>query len=93
MDNFEGSNEKQDKLSLRGGGDGFGGLDMIMMKDQIVGYGGIKINYTLSMRDRLPALVPLNQSYSIWAILKEAIGKDLSKITMPIFLNEPLGML
>lgn len=45
------------------------------------------------MRDQLPYLVPENQSYSIWAILKEAIGKDLSRITMPIFLNEPISML
>ena len=25
--------------------------------------------------------------------MKEAIGKDLSRITMPIFLNEPVSML
>ena len=65
----------------------------IDMGGMIMGYGGIPINYTLSMRDKLPALVPEKQSYSIWAILKEAIGKDLSRITMPIFLNEPLSML
>ena len=47
----------------------------------------------MNMRESLPALVPEKQSYSIWAILKEAIGKDLSRITMPIFLNEPVSML
>jgi hypothetical protein len=62
-------------------------------KNMILGYGGIPINYTLRMRDSLPALVPEKQSYSIWAILKEAVGKDLSRITMPIFLNEPISML
>lgn len=30
---------------------------------------------------------------SIWAILKNCIGKDLSKITMPVMLNEPLSFL
>ena len=58
-----------------------------------MGYGGIPISYTLNMRDNLPALTPEKQSFSIWAILKEAIGKDLSKITMPIWLNEPISVL
>ena len=29
----------------------------------------------------------------MWEILKEAIGKDITKITMPILLNEPISML
>jgi hypothetical protein len=45
------------------------------------------------MRESLPALTPEKQSFSIWAILKESIGKDLSKITMPIWLNEPISVL
>ena len=32
-------------------------------------------------------------SYSVWAILKGSIGKDLTKVTMPIWLNEPISML
>lgn len=47
----------------------------------------------MEMRDVLPSLVPENQSYSIWQIIKSAIGKDLTRITMPIFLNEPISML
>jgi hypothetical protein len=58
-----------------------------------VGFGGIPISYTLAMREALPALVPENQSYSIWSIIKGSIGKDLTKITMPIWLNEPISML
>ncbi|KAI9003209.1 Oxysterol-binding protein [Gaertneriomyces semiglobifer] len=30
---------------------------------------------------------------SIWGFLKSAIGKDLSKVTLPVFFNEPLSML
>jgi oxysterol-binding protein 1 len=30
---------------------------------------------------------------SIWSILKESIGKDLSKITVPVFFNQPLNIL
>lgn len=58
-----------------------------------MGYGGIPISYKKIMRDGLPALTPENQSYSIWSILKSAVGKDLSRITMPIWLNEPISML
>jgi len=47
----------------------------------------------MRMREKLPALIPENQSYSIWAILKSAIGKDMTRITMPIWLNEPISML
>ena len=32
-------------------------------------------------------------SLSLWSFLKSAIGKDLSKVTLPVFFNEPLTML
>lgn len=32
-------------------------------------------------------------SLSVWGFLKSAIGKDLSKVTLPVFFNEPLTML
>lgn len=58
-----------------------------------MGFGGIPISYTMDMRQGLPALIPEGMSYSIWQILKSAIGKDMTKITMPIWLNEPISML
>ena len=33
------------------------------------------------------------KKFSIWSIIKDAIGKDLSKFTVPVFFNEPLSML
>lgn len=30
---------------------------------------------------------------SLWSVLRKAIGKDLSKISLPVSLNEPLGVL
>lgn len=48
---------------------------------------------SLSNRTRLPSpMVPRDQ-VSIWSILKNCIGKELSKITMPVVFNEPLTML
>jgi hypothetical protein len=61
--------------------------------NEILGFGGIPITYTMEMRDGLPALIPEGQTYSIWHILKSAVGKDMARITMPIWLNEPISML
>ncbi|KAI8817986.1 Oxysterol-binding protein-domain-containing protein [Fimicolochytrium jonesii] len=43
-------------------------------------------------------LLPLDPSkpkpsLAIWSFLRSAIGKDLTKITLPVFFNEPLSML
>ena len=43
-------------------------------------------------RNSLPAAAPTTE-FSVWSILKNCIGKDLSRISMPVFLNEPLSML
>ena len=47
---------------------------------------------TKGRRARLPCPAP-NETPSLWGILKKNIGKDLSRVSMPVTLNEPLGML
>ncbi|XP_056646124.1 oxysterol-binding protein-related protein 1 [Diorhabda sublineata] len=38
--------------------------------------------------------VPMyHNDYNIWSVLKNCIGKELSKITMPVVFNEPLSFL
>lgn len=44
-------------------------------------------------RLRLPAPKPLGRGFSIWSVLKNCIGRDLTKITMPATINEPLSVL
>ncbi|XP_071942527.1 oxysterol-binding protein-related protein 6-like [Antedon mediterranea] len=44
-------------------------------------------------RTQLPYPQPDTSDISIWNILKKNIGKDLSKIAMPVIFNEPLSML
>lgn len=44
-------------------------------------------------RTRLPAPRPLSRGFSLWTVLKNAIGKDLNHITMPATINEPLSVL
>ncbi len=45
------------------------------------------------MREQLPVLRDPKKKFSIWSIIKDAIGKDLTKFTVPVFFNEPLSML
>ncbi|XP_042882837.1 oxysterol-binding protein-related protein 6-like [Penaeus japonicus] len=44
-------------------------------------------------RTRLPAPKPLTEDFSVWNFLYKNIGKDLSKVSMPVTLNEPMNML
>ncbi|OQV21820.1 Oxysterol-binding protein-related protein 1 [Hypsibius exemplaris] len=44
-------------------------------------------------RTTLPVQQFSRTDFSIWSVLKQCIGKDLSKITMPVVFNEPLSFL
>ncbi|PZC76740.1 hypothetical protein B5X24_HaOG204184 [Helicoverpa armigera] len=46
-----------------------------------------------SRRTRLPAARPTPGGPSLWNLLYKNIGKDLSQISMPVTINEPLNML
>jgi len=40
----------------------------------------------------LPALRDPNLKVSFWQVLKDLIGKDLTKVSMPVYFNEPLSL-
>ena len=44
-------------------------------------------------RSTLPYLKPPKQKINLWSVLKNSIGKDLTKITLPVNFNEPMSML
>ncbi len=44
-------------------------------------------------RSSLPAYAPDTSNIGLWNIMRKAIGKDLSRVAMPVILNEPLGLL
>ncbi|XP_066917849.1 oxysterol-binding protein-related protein 1-like [Clytia hemisphaerica] len=44
-------------------------------------------------RKQLPATMASRNDFSVWNVLKQAVGKDLSRITMPVIFNEPLSFL
>jgi len=44
-------------------------------------------------RPRLPVPQPDKVNLNLWSYLKQCIGKELTKITMPVHWNEPLSLL
>ncbi|PSN35281.1 Oxysterol-binding protein-related protein 2 [Blattella germanica] len=44
-------------------------------------------------QQELPVPMFSRNDFSIWSVLKNCIGKELSKITMPVIFNEPLSFL
>ncbi|XP_037046475.1 oxysterol-binding protein-related protein 1 isoform X2 [Bradysia coprophila] len=48
---------------------------------------------TFQSRTSLPVPMFSRNDFSIWSVLKNCIGKELSKITMPVIFNEPLSFL
>jgi len=44
-------------------------------------------------RSKLPVQQPEKVNRNLWSYLKQCIGKELSKITMPVNWNEPLSLL
>ena len=44
-------------------------------------------------RSELPWFKDPNIKVSIWAIIKDSIGKDISKISVPVYFNDPTSLL
>lgn len=44
-------------------------------------------------RKKLPDPVEKEKSVSLWSMIKDNIGKDLTKICLPVYFNEPLSTL
>jgi hypothetical protein len=45
------------------------------------------------MRDKLPFFKDPKIKLSIWTIIKDSIGKDLTKMSVPVYFNSPLSLL
>lgn len=43
-------------------------------------------------RFKLPYLKDPKDKPSVWTILKDAVGKDLSRFCVPVYFNEPVSM-
>ncbi|KAI0641225.1 Oxysterol-binding protein-domain-containing protein [Trametes meyenii] len=62
-----------------------GGTEFFISREVYKGY--------LKLRDRLAISSDDRPPMSLWAVLKNSIGKDLTKISFPVFFNEPTSML
>ncbi|XP_078537632.1 oxysterol-binding protein-related protein 6 isoform X1 [Lissotriton helveticus] len=51
------------------------------------------VEFRNGRRTHLPAPSPDSSNINLWNILRNNIGKDLSKVSMPVELNEPLNTL
>ena len=47
----------------------------------------------LVTREQLPFFKDPKIKISLWSIIKDSIGKDISKITVPVYFNAPLSLL
>ena len=44
-------------------------------------------------RNRMPEPKQPEKQYSLWSIIKECIGRDLSRVCLPVYFNEPVSAL
>lgn len=47
----------------------------------------------VSRRKKLPDPVEEEKGVSLWSMIKDNIGKDLTKVCLPVYFNEPLSSL
>lgn len=52
-----------------------------------------KEEYLVPHRKSLPYLRDPKKKYNIWRVVKDSIGKDLSKMAVPVYFNEPISFL
>lgn len=60
-------------------------IEKTLQMEQFAGY--------YKLRTRLPIEKDTRPPTSLWSVLKHSIGKDLTKISFPVFFNEPTSML
>ena len=53
---------------------------------------GINCPY-VRRRKKLPDPVEKEKGVSLWSMIKDNIGKDLTKVCLPVYFNEPLSSL
>lgn len=60
--------------------------------DSSMQYGGLKYPLVIR-RKKLPDPVEKEKEVSLWSIINDNVGKDLTKVCLPVYFNEPLSTL
>mmetsp|Transcript_6883 Transcript_6883/g.6179 ORF Transcript_6883/g.6179 Transcript_6883/m.6179 type:complete len:93 (-) Transcript_6883:1181-1459(-) len=72
-------------------------LDMIYkVTNKLLSDNAVFIKYPLENkkhRDNLPCLIDPEKKINVWSIISKMVGKDMTKLAVPVILNEPLSML
>ncbi|KAJ3681875.1 hypothetical protein LUZ60_014448 [Juncus effusus] len=50
-------------------------------------------NYYIKRRVRLPDPIEKEKGVSLWSMIKDNVGKDLTRVCLPVYFNEPLSSL
>ena len=53
----------------------------------------VKVKQNNFSREKLPFLRPENEVIGLWSLISKFIGQDLTKISLPVILSEPLSTL
>ncbi|KAG5046037.1 hypothetical protein JHK86_015443 [Glycine max] len=62
--------------------------------DEKSAIGSFGFNYPqIKRRKKFPDPVEKESSVSLWSIIKDNVGKDLTKVCLPVYFNEPLSSL
>ncbi|KAL5667544.1 hypothetical protein ACJX0J_019765, partial [Zea mays] len=51
------------------------------------------IQAQIRRRSRLPDPIEKEKGISLWSIIKDSVGKDLTRVCLPVYFNEPLSSL
>ncbi|KAG6477970.1 hypothetical protein ZIOFF_061402 [Zingiber officinale] len=60
--------------------------------DYSMQYGGLKYPH-VTRRKKLPSPVEKEKEVSLWSMIKDNVGMDLTKVCLPVYFNEPLSSL
>jgi len=69
------------------------GTEYTPAQSMVGGTGNLNMKCMTGRRTKLPTPRPDTEGLSLWNLLCKNIGKDLSQVSMPVALNEPLNML
>ncbi|KAG4194244.1 hypothetical protein ERO13_A06G041600v2 [Gossypium hirsutum] len=86
------SNGSDFRTSSFSSDDGLNGFDSEDDIDPYIKSVGSNFPY-IKRRKKLPDPVEREKGVSLWSMIKDNIGKDLTKVCLPVYFNEPLSSL
>ncbi|KAI4327102.1 hypothetical protein L6164_019602 [Bauhinia variegata] len=61
-----------------------------IQSEQVVNISGYPL---IARREKLPDPVEKEKGVSLWSMIKDNVGKDLSRVCLPVYFNEPISSL